>query len=170
VGVEEEILTALRRVSRAVSMHSRALLRSSGLTWPQSLVLKAISGGDAITVGELARRVNLSQATMTDILLRLEHKGLVTRVRAEDDRRRVLVKLTSHGSRLSKRMPPLFQDQFLRRLNRLQPWEQTQLLYVLQRLGAMMDADDLATIYQDNDDGELSHIEPLEPVLSPNRT
>ena len=157
--LEEQILLALRRVTRAVALHSRALLRTSGLTGPQSLVLKALLSSGAITVGELARRVNLGQATMTDLLLRLERKGLVTRVRAKDDRRRVLVELTSQGKRLSKRVPPLFQERFLTRLHSLQPWEQTQLLYALQRLGSMMDADNLEPVFSDK---ELSQVVSLE--------
>lgn len=161
MDLEEQILLALRHVTRAVALHSRALLRTSGLTGPQSLVLKTIFNSGPVAVGELARRVNLSQATMTDLLLRLERKDLVTRVRAEDDRRRVLVELTSQGKRLSKRVPPLFQEQFLRRLHSLQPWEQTQLLYVLQRLGSMMDADELEPELGDK---ELSHVVSLDQV------
>jgi len=157
--LEEQILLALRRVTRAVALHSRALLRTKGLTGPQALILKTLLSSAQITVGELARRVNLGQATMTDILLRLERKELVSRFRAAEDRRRVLVQLTSNGKRLAKRIPPLFQEQFLRRLDGLPPWEQTQLLYALQRLGSMMDAEDLEPVIADNELTQVAMIE-----------
>lgn len=159
MNLEDQIVLALRRVTRAVALHSRALLRTSGLTGPQSLVLKAIGEKGSTSVGELARRVNLGQATMTDILLRLERKGLVTRIRAKEDRRRVMVDLTRDGKRLSKHTPPLLQEQFLRRLDALQPWEQTQLLYALQRLGSMMDAQDLEPVISEHEISEVAAIE-----------
>ena len=38
----DQILSALRRVMRAVDLHSRQLVQSHGLTGPQALVLKAV--------------------------------------------------------------------------------------------------------------------------------
>lgn len=85
----DEVLVALRRVIRAVDLHSRQLVRSHGLTAPQALILKEIVSFGEIAVGEVAQRVSLSQATVTDILNRLEKRALVTRERSSADRRRV---------------------------------------------------------------------------------
>lgn len=136
--ISDDILAALRRIIRAIDLQSRQLVRSHGLTGPQALLLKEIMLAESITVGQLAERVSLSQATVTDILLRLERRDLIERQRAQDDKRRVLVRITTTGRTLMKRSVPLLQESFVDRLNQLQSWEQTQLLASMQRLAEMM--------------------------------
>lgn len=157
----DDILAALRRIIRAVDLQSRQLVRSHGLTGPQALLLKEILLAGELTVGQLADRVSLSQATVTDILLRLEKRGLVERQRSNEDKRRVLVHITVPGRRLMKNSLPLLQEGFLDKLNQLQKWEQTQLLASLQRLADMMnaqqtlEADDRYTAEDGNDEPPL---------------
>jgi DNA-binding MarR family transcriptional regulator len=136
----DEVLVALRRVIRAVDLHSRQLLRNHGLTAPQALILKEVVSSGGITVGEVAQRVSLSQATVTDILNRLEKRALVARERSLADRRRVLVRPTPEASATIKNGPPLLQEDFARRFSKLEDWEQTLLLASLQRIASLMDA------------------------------
>ena len=136
----DQVIIALRRVIRAIDLHSRTLAGTHGLTGPQALILKALQH-DGLSAGELANRVSLSQGTVTDILNRLEQRGLVTRIRDTEDRRRVHVKTTAAGLELLKQSPSLLQESFIERFNNLQKWEQTQLLASLQRIAAMMDAE-----------------------------
>lgn len=136
----DDILAAMRRIIRALDLQSRQLVRSHGLTGPQALLLKEVTLAGELTVGQLAERVSLSQATVTDILLRLERHGLVERQRSSEDKRRVLVHVTVAGRRLMKTSLPLLQEGFLDKLNQLQEWEQTQLLASLQRIADMMNA------------------------------
>jgi DNA-binding MarR family transcriptional regulator len=139
----EEVLIALRRVIRAIDLHSRQLVRSHGLTAPQALILKEIVSSGEISVGELAQRVSLSQATVTDILNRLEKRALITRERSSADRRRVLVRATSEANATIESGPPLLQEDFARRFSELEDWEQTLLLASLQRIASLMDAERL---------------------------
>lgn len=141
----DDILAALRRIIRAVDLQSRQLVRSHGLTGPQGLLLKEVILAGELTVGQLAERVSLSQATVTDILLRLERRGLIERQRSSQDKRRVLVRVTITGRRLMKHSLPLLQEAFLDKLNQMQEWEQTQLLASLQRLADMMNAQQIET-------------------------
>jgi DNA-binding MarR family transcriptional regulator len=137
----DEVLVALRRVIRAVDLHSRALVRSHGLTAPQALVLKEVVAARELPVGALAQRVSLSHATITDILNRLERRALVVRTRSEMDRRRVLVRATPAAEQTLERAPPLLQESFASRFAQLADWEQTLLLASLQRIAALMDAE-----------------------------
>ena len=140
--IGDQVIIALRRVIRAVDLHSRTLVESHGLTGPQALILKALQGG-SLAAGELAQRISLSQGTVTDILNRLEQRGMIKRVRDSGDRRRVLVEATAVALALLERSPPLLQERFVQRFRNLQEWEQTQLLASLQRIAAMMDAEDI---------------------------
>jgi len=141
--LEDQVLAALRRITRAIDLHSRGLLQQVGLTAPQLAALQAIERLQPITAGALAKSVHLSQATVTGILTRLESRGLVSRLRSENDRRTVVVELTEQGQEILESAPSLLQDRFHRELLMLQEWEQTQMLATLQRIASMMDAERL---------------------------
>jgi DNA-binding MarR family transcriptional regulator len=134
----DEILIALRRVIRAVDLHSRQLERSHGLTAPQAMVLKTMILLGEAPVGAIAQRVSLSQATVTDILNRLEGRELVVRARSSQDRRRVMVSATSKAVSIMSRSPPLLQDAFAQRFSALEDWEQHLLISSLQRITTLM--------------------------------
>lgn len=141
LGLEDQVIVALRRITRAIDLHSRELMHDVGLTAPQLAALQEIGKLQPITVGALAKSIHLSQATLTGILTRLENRNLVCRVRSVSDRRNVMVELTEDGQAVLKDAPSLLQDQFRRELLRLQEWEQSQMLATLQRIAAMMDAE-----------------------------
>jgi len=134
----------LRSIIRGIDLHSRRLVHDHGLTGPQLVLLKAVGRIGEPTAGELARRVSLSQGTVTGVLDRLERRGLILRMRCEADRRRVLVRLTEAGVSVLDEAPSLLQDEFVARFQQLANWEQTLILSSLQRVAAMMGAEDLA--------------------------
>lgn len=142
----DEVLVALRRIIRAVDLQSRTLKRRCGLTGPQALVLRALCGHDGISVSDLARRARLSQATVTDILGRLEREGLVARRRSAQDRRRLMIFITALGRKRLDDAMPLLQEAFVQRFEQLESWEQTQLTASLQRVAEMMDAEALEPV------------------------
>jgi MarR family transcriptional regulator, organic hydroperoxide resistance regulator len=69
-----------------------------GLTYPQFLVMAALWGEDGVAVGALGEKLALDTSTLTPLLKRLEGMGLLTRRRAQEDERRVMVSLTEKGS------------------------------------------------------------------------
>jgi DNA-binding MarR family transcriptional regulator len=141
MDLAEEVLIALRQIIRAIDLHSRYLVKNVGLTGPQLFVLMEASRSEGNSVGGIASKVSLSQATVTDILDRLELKGLIFRVRSKADRRRMTVGLTAEGEKILRSHPSLFQEQFLSRFDELEDWEKTSILSSLQRVAAMMRAD-----------------------------
>ncbi|MDA9909960.1 MarR family transcriptional regulator, partial [Gammaproteobacteria bacterium] len=78
----ESVLIALRRLIRATDLHSRDLVKKTGLTTPQLLLLQSIKQNGEVSIRELALEISLSQATVTSILDRLENKKLVVRKRS----------------------------------------------------------------------------------------
>lgn len=138
-----QVVGALRRIIRAVDLHSRVLVQRYRLTGPQLVVLKAISDGRPSSVGEIARTVHLSQATVSGILDRLESRGLVRRARSRDDRRRVVVSLSAAAEETLRSAPPLLQEHFTERFLELDEDEQHRILDSLQRVVSLMEARDL---------------------------
>lgn len=137
---DEDLLIAIRRITRAIDVHSRALLREFNLSGPQFLVLRTVKQLGEPSSGEVAHAISLSQATLTGILGRLETKGLVARRRSDRDRRKVLVRTTAEAENVLAAAPRPLQESFLERYEALPEWEQTQILSSLQRVVAMMDA------------------------------
>lgn len=140
---EETILRSLRRITRAIDIHSRQLAQEHRLTGPQLVCLRQIERDGQTTPSALARQISLSQATVTGILDRLSNRGLVNRVRSDTDRRRVHVTLTEAGKQLAATAPSPLQQRFARRLEALAPEGQARIAEVLQQIVAMMEADTL---------------------------
>jgi DNA-binding MarR family transcriptional regulator len=136
-------MSALRRIIRAIDLHSRALVQRYGLTGPQLMVLKELLAEEPRPVSELARAVNLSQATVTGILDRLEKKDMVSRTRSTVDRRKVLVSPTAAAEAALAGAPPLLQEHFTSSFSELPDWQQNQILSSLQRIVALMEAGDV---------------------------
>ncbi len=142
--IEDQIVAAIRRIMRAVDLHSRHLAEEHGLTGPQLATLQAASRlGEASSTGALARAVHLSGPTVTGILDRLAKRGLVERARSGNDRRSVTITITPQGEDVMAAAPSLLQDRFRAELARVEDWEQTMILAMLQRIAAMMDAESL---------------------------
>lgn len=140
---EEEVLKNLRRVIRAVDRYSRKLVSQTGLSGPQLICLRQLARDGAMQSSHLANAVNLSAPTVCGILDRLESRGLVSRQRQRDDKRRVLVDLTPDGHRAVNDAPPIMHDSFLFKYRALPESQRVQLDRTLKRLVSMMSADDL---------------------------
>jgi DNA-binding MarR family transcriptional regulator len=138
-----DVLISLRKITRAIDLHSKTLMKDIGLTTPQLLVMQHVGQSGRARPSEVARLVHLSQATITSIVDRLVKGGLVTRARSENDRRSVEIVLTDAGQRKLDAAPALLQKEFLDAFDSLHDWEQTSLVSSLQRLAKMMDAESL---------------------------
>jgi DNA-binding MarR family transcriptional regulator len=139
--VENEIVAALRRIIRAVDLHSRQLLDQYGLTGPQLVILQHVERLDGAPASTLARVAHLSRPTVTGILDRLNSRGLVQRAPDPKDRRSYQVSITASGRQVLANAPSLLQDKFRRELASLEDWEQSMILSTLQRIAIMMDAE-----------------------------
>jgi DNA-binding MarR family transcriptional regulator len=139
----QELLIALRKVIRAIGLHSKHLSKTSGLTSPQLLIMLEIDKTSGINSSQVAKKVNLSAATVTNILDRLENKSLVSRVRNTQDKRKVSLNLTEGGKALLINAPQPLQEHFIENFSNLAQWEQSQLLSSMERLAEMMDANEI---------------------------
>ncbi|MFN7098014.1 MAG: MarR family winged helix-turn-helix transcriptional regulator [Gammaproteobacteria bacterium] len=139
----DQVLIALRRIIRAIDLHSKKLVQQYGVTGPQAMILKRIIEYAEVPTGILAREVNLSQATVTSILDRLERQDYIQRIPSQDDKRKVLVRATPAAVKIFENAPPLLQEEFIRAYQQLENWEQNQILSTLQRIASMMDAKEI---------------------------
>lgn len=71
------------------------------ITAPQIHAVGWLGVDESLTMGELARRLCISEKTATGIIDRLQAAGTVTRERDPNDRRVIRVRLTPEGESLS---------------------------------------------------------------------
>jgi DNA-binding MarR family transcriptional regulator len=141
LSIEEQVIIAIRRITRAVDIHSDYMQRNFGLTGPQLTILRVIHRLQPVSAGELAKSANFNRGTLTGILDRLEANGFVSRNRYAPDRRSVILKLTAAGRRVLAEAPYLLRTRFLEELNRMTAPEQAALLNTLEQTARLMEAD-----------------------------
>src|SRR3546814_1812197 len=90
---------------------------------------------------DLASAVQFSQATVTNLVDRLEQRGFVARSRRERDRRQVWVSITAEGRAALSSAPDMMQDRFQSRFDNLPDWEQAMIVAMLERLTGLLNAD-----------------------------
>lgn len=101
--LDNQLCFALYSASLAMTKLYKPWLSGLGLTYPQYLVMLALWEGDGLTVSSLGERLLLDSGTVTPLLKRMEAAGLVARVRATDDERKVHVRLTTAGRKLKSK-------------------------------------------------------------------
>ena len=101
--LDNQLCFALYSTSLAMTRQYKPLLDALGITYPQYLVLLVLWETDALSVSELGERLLLDSGTLTPLLKRMEGAGLVGRLRAVQDERRVHIRLTAQGRKLKAR-------------------------------------------------------------------
>jgi DNA-binding MarR family transcriptional regulator len=76
-----------------------ALWHSHGLTLTQLGAIRVLAEG-SLPAGKLAHRLAMSPTSLTRMLDRLESSGLIERLKDDDDRRKVTIRLLPAGSNL----------------------------------------------------------------------
>jgi DNA-binding MarR family transcriptional regulator len=130
---------------------SRRPVDGSDLTPRMLGVLHHLSAGGPLTVGELATHLGLSKATATELVTRVQERGLVDRMRDERDQRRVYLWLTDRGrQRADAHARVLADDELLAAVGRMTPADRASLINGLRALLAAAEEKE-----PDNDNPDL---------------
>lgn len=89
---------------------SRELNRDN-ISFAQFFLLSYLSTSKELTMTDIARKMGHSTAAATGLVDRLEKLGLMERTHALDDRRKVMVRITSKGMDLVARLRGELQNQ-----------------------------------------------------------
>lgn len=98
--LDNQLCFALYSASLAMTRVYKPLLDELGLTYPQYLAMLVLWERDGLMVSELGERLYLDSGTLTPLLKRLEASGLISRIRAVEDERRVHITLSAAGRKL----------------------------------------------------------------------
>ncbi len=101
--LDNQMCFALYSANLALTRAYRGLQAELGLTYPQYLVMLVLWEQDGQTVSAIGEKLFLDSATLTPLLKRLQAADLVTRTRATQDERQVVIGLTDAGKLLRDR-------------------------------------------------------------------
>jgi DNA-binding MarR family transcriptional regulator len=100
-----ETLQKFRIIIGAVRQHSRALEAACGISGAQVWILATIADTPDITVSQVSQALSVHVSTTSNLLDKLARAGLVERLRGEEDRRVVRLRLTDAGKAIVARAP-----------------------------------------------------------------
>lgn len=104
------------------------------VTPPQWGVMALLHGSEAMTVGTISQMRGIDAPTVTGIVKRLEQNGLVERHHDREDRRVVMVHLTSEGENILRVLGPAVEAFNHHMLQGLSEAEQKTFLENLRRI------------------------------------
>lgn len=133
-ALETNLGWLLSSAARLVQRRFSSKLAPYGITPPQWGVLVSLWEQDGLSLSQLAARSFFDGPTMTGIVDRLEHAGLVERRRDSQDRRVINVYLTERGRQLCEVLPPLAEETNREAVVGLTPAEIEQFLRTLRHL------------------------------------
>ncbi|MDZ8117655.1 MarR family winged helix-turn-helix transcriptional regulator [Pontiella agarivorans] len=132
------VLKSLRRIIRAVDIHSKKLSHEHKITAPQMICLYSLQKNGPMTQSALAQDVDLGMSTVNGIIDRLHAKGWIQRERDKVDRRKVFLELTESGTAQANEAPALLQDKLSEALQALPELEQAAIALSLERIVELM--------------------------------
>jgi MarR family transcriptional regulator, 2-MHQ and catechol-resistance regulon repressor len=128
-------LQALLRAEAAVRRRLAVALEREGVSAAgfSGLVVLTTAGG-TLELKTLRRRLGWSKANATEVTATLEARGLVVRQRLPEDRRAVVVDLTTAGRGLVERLFPAHADRVTRAFGALDEGEKRSLAEICRKL------------------------------------
>lgn len=96
-ALNNEILESFSKINKAITKLVKYDADRVGITVVQLKALYTLSSNPDISLGELAEKLRLTNSTVSGVIDRLVHSGLVDRVVPPENRRAVSIHLTEKG-------------------------------------------------------------------------
>ncbi|MBB5180698.1 DNA-binding MarR family transcriptional regulator [Planomicrobium koreense] len=128
----------LRYISGIIKQKGREILNSYTITPPQFIALQWLFEHGDMTIGDLSNKMYLAFSTTTDLVDRMEKNELVVRIREEQDRRVVRIKLLKEGERIIEEVIKKRQDYLENVLANFSEEEAGQFSMLLEKLHTNM--------------------------------
>lgn len=132
------LLTCATIIERSVR---QGLREEFGITLPKFDLLSQLDrAGEGLTMGELSRRLMVTNGNVTGLIDRLVTEGLVARQPSPHDRRAQVVRLTPAGKQAFDSMIPKHQDFIAERFQGISRTELAELHRLLGKLKTSFEA------------------------------
>ncbi|MBN2516122.1 MAG: MarR family transcriptional regulator [Deltaproteobacteria bacterium] len=139
----KDLIYQIRRLMQAGSLYTKELNRNYQVSAPQLHCLLTLYEVGPLPPSHIAKYIMVKSSTVTGIIDRLEHKGLVRRTRNSPDRRVINIELTDKGKTLAENAPSPIQQKIVDGVRRLPKSKIEEIIHNLQLLTHMLDVQDL---------------------------
>lgn len=123
----------IRSINSILRKNGRIALQDYGITLVQFHALLAIKE-KPLTMGELCEALGVASSTATELVDRMEQNGLVERLRDQEDRRVVRIKLLEHGKEVFEKVARRREAFLAEALDKLPHENAAMLLSLLRKL------------------------------------
>lgn len=132
----QEAQLSIVRTSNLLTDAFEQMLKPYGITGTQYNVLRILRGAepDGLCRNEVSQRLITRMPDVTRLLDRMEEAGLVTRERAESDRRLVTTRITKKGRKLVDDLDEEVEAQHEERLGHIEKEDLKTLIGLLERV------------------------------------
>lgn len=100
-----DLFTEIHRAVHAIGTRVADELQ---ITQPEALVLYFLAEKGAAPLEDIHRAFLHKRSTLTNVIIRLEQRGLIERITTSSDRRRFDIRLTKSGRRIAAGVAKLF--------------------------------------------------------------
>jgi MarR family transcriptional regulator, 2-MHQ and catechol-resistance regulon repressor len=130
----QPVMRELVRAYQAFSAYSEAHVRQFDLTPAQFDVIATLGNTNGLCMGDLGEKTLITKGTLTGVIERLLQKQLVCRETPSENRRSVIVKLTTEGQEIFTKVFPAHISHLKERFDKLDASELELLKVLLGRL------------------------------------
>ena len=142
VAEAQTIMDALRSIVQTLRRASAGERNNSNLTSAQALLLRTLQLHEGASINDLAALTHTNQSTVSEVVSRLEAKGVIERRIAEDDRRRCELHTLAKGRDLLERHGRTPQEDMVRAISDMPHDDRSALARGLQALAGAVGARD----------------------------
>lgn len=142
-----QLYNALSRLSRLIHRMEHRMAHDDApqklkIHRSQTRLLSIISQNNGASQRDLAELMDIRPSSMTEMLLRMEQAGLITRKQDANDQRVMRIFLTEAGEKATEQSNTSTLDLTAALFNSLTTEEQTQMLLLIEKLSANLEVMD----------------------------
>lgn len=130
----ERLSHIVLEMQRCFVLHLCKELAPGNVSFPQFFLLAYLDHKEVLTMSAIARKMGHTTAAASGLVARLENLGMVVRSIARDDRRKVMVCITSKGSALVRRIRQEMVGNLMKIMEYLSPEEQKAWLHIYSKI------------------------------------
>src|SRR6476619_2896686 len=130
----ERLAHIIMEMQRCFILRLSKELAPGNVSFPQFFLLTYLDHKEVLTMSAIAQKMGHTTAAASGLVARLENLGFVTRACGAQDRRKVMVCITSKGSALVRRIREAMICNLMKMMAHLSPGEQKSWLQIYSKI------------------------------------
>ncbi len=133
-----EVAKLFLEVGKELKHNMRKCFEDIGITMPQGMVIGILFKDGEMKISELSNKLGLSNSTTSGIIDRLEKQGIVERIRSQEDKRIVYVRLSQKSEEMHHSFHKTAEENFEKLLEKGTPEDVEKIIEGLSVLKKVM--------------------------------